>query len=226
MTVAQLPLDLPHRIALGREDFLVGAANQVAVALVDRWPDWPSPVAMLIGPEGSGKTHLAEVWRTAAGAISISAADLANASLPDLVATRAIVVEDVDELPHEAETDLFHLINMVKEEQGHLLLTSKVSPAKLTVKLADLASRLRAAVTAELGMPDDSLLAAVLQKLFQDRQLPVPEATLRYMAMHMDRSIAGAQTLVAAIDRAALAGKRRITVPFVAEVLRQLPSSS
>lgn len=226
MTVAQLPLDLPHRIALGREDFLVGVANQVAVALVDSWPDWPTPVAMLVGPDGSGKTHLAEVWRTAAGAISINAADLAKASLPDLVATRAVVVEDVDELPQEAETNLFHLINMVKEEQGHLLLTSKVGPAKLTVKLADLASRLRAAVTAELGMPDDSLLAAVLQKLFQDRQLPVPEATLRYMAMHMDRSIAGAQTLVAAIDRAALAGKRRITVPFVAEVLRQLPSSS
>ena len=226
MTVAQLPLDLPHRTALGREDFLVGTANQVAVALVDSWPDWPTPVAMLVGPKGSGKTHLAEVWRTAAGAISINAAELAKANLPDLVATRAVVVEDVDELPQEAETNLFHLINMVKEEQGHLLLTSKVGPAKLTVKLADLASRLRAAVTAELGMPDDSLLAAVLQKLFQDRQLPVPEATLRYMAMHMDRSIAGAQTLVAAIDRAALAGKRRITVPFVAEVLRQLPSSS
>jgi chromosomal replication initiation ATPase DnaA len=226
VTVAQLPLDLPHRIALGREDFLVGNANQVAVALVDSWPNWSTPVAILVGPAGSGKTHLSEVWRTLSGATVVNVSELAQADLPELVAAKAVLLEDIDCLTEEAEVSLFHLINLVKEERAHLLLTSKAGPAQIKVVLPDLASRLRAAITAELGAPDDLLLAAILKKLFQDRQLPVPEATIRYLSVHMDRSIAVAQTLVGEIDKAALAGKRRITVPLVAEVLRQLPSLS
>lgn len=226
MTVAQLPLDLPHRVALGRDDFLVGEANAIAVALIDSWPNWPMPIAMLVGPAGAGKTHLSEVWRTRTGALCVAPDALSEADLPVLVANKAVLLEDVDLLPADAETNLFHLINLIKEEQGHLLLTSKVGPAQLDVKLPDLASRLRAAVTAELGAPDDELLAAVLEKLFQDRQLPVPEATIRYLAVHMDRSIAVARPLVGEIDRAALAGKRRVTVPLVAEVMKRLSTAS
>lgn len=226
MTVAQLPLDLPHRVALGRDDFLVGEANAVAVALIDSWPKWPMSTAMLVGPAGAGKTHLSEVWRTRSDALCVEPEALLAADLPTLVANKAVLLEDVDLLPANAETNLFHLINLIKEEQGYLLLTSKVGPAQLDVKLPDLASRLRAAVTAELGAPDDDLLAAVLEKLFQDRQLPVPETTIRYLAVHMDRSIAVARKIVGEIDRAALAGKRRVTVPLVAEVMKRLPTSS
>jgi len=82
------------------------------------------------------------------------------------------------------------------------------------------------AITAEIGPPDDMLLRAVLEKLFQDRQLPIPPAAIEYLASHMDRSIAAARTLVGEIDKAALAGKRRITVPLVANVLKHLSSPS
>lgn len=226
MTPAQLPLDLPHRAALGREDFLVAEANMAAVALIDRWPDWPGPVAFVSGPAGSGKTHLAEVWKTRSSACRIAAGALAGADLPAAVAHGAVLVEDIDTLPGEAERALFHLINLVKEEGASLLLTARVGPAHLGIALPDLASRVRAAVTAELGPPDDLLLRAVLEKLFQDRQLPVPDAAMSYLATHMDRSIEAARRLVGEIDRAALAGKRRITVPLVAGVLKELHSSS
>ena len=81
-------------------------------------------------------------------------------------------------------------------------------------------------VTAGLWTPDDELLRAVLEKLFQDRQLRAPEQALSYLATHMDRSIEAARQVVAAIDKAALAGKRRITVPLVADVLKEATSSS
>ena len=226
MTPAQLPFDLPHRIALGRDDFLVAEANSTAVALIDQWPDWPTPLAMLVGPAGSGKTHLGEVWRAASRATLVSVEALEDADLPALISAKAVLLEDIDRLPPSAETALFHLINLIKEEQGHLLLTAKVGPAQLDVSLPDLTSRLRAAVTADIGVPDDMLLAAVLEKLFQDRQLPVSQATIRYLTLHMDRSIAAARTLVGEIDKAALAGKRRITVPLVANVLKHLSSVS
>lgn len=226
MTPAQLPFDLPHRVALGRDDFLVGKANSTAVALIDQWPEWPTHVAMLVGPSGSGKTHLGEVWRAASGATQISVQTLTDADLPSLGMARAVLLEDIDQLPTAAETALFHLINLMKEEQGHLLLTSKIGPAQLDISLPDLGSRLRAAVTADIGAPDDMLLKSVLEKLFQDRQLPVPDTTIRYLVLHMDRSIAAARTLVGEIDKAALAGKRRITVPLVTNVLKQVSSVS
>jgi DnaA regulatory inactivator Hda len=223
---SQLPLDLPHRAAVGREDFLVADANKAAVALVDTWPDWPTPAAILVGPPGAGKSHLGAVWKTASRAVALDASELEEARVPALCAAKAVLLEDIDELSPGAETALFHLINLIKEEGGHLLMTSKVGPAELNIHLPDLSSRLRAVVTAELGTPDDELLRAVLEKLFQDRQLVAPEPALRYLATHMDRSIEAARTLVGAIDQAALADKRRITVPLVAEVLKSATPSS
>ncbi len=226
MTPSQIPLDLPHRIAFDREDFLVAEANSAAVALVDQWPDWPTPAAMLVGPAGAGKSHLGAVWKSASKAVSLSAQELDEGRVPSLCAAKAVLLEDVDQLPADREKALFHLMNLTKEEGSSLLMTSKVSPASLTIKLPDLASRLRAVVTAELGTPDDELLRAVLEKLFQDRQLLAPEQALRYLATHMDRSIETARKVVAAVDKAALAGKRRITVPLVAEVLKEAAPSS
>ena len=226
MTSSQIPMDLPHRVAFEREDFLVAEANRAAVALIDQWPDWPTPAAMLVGPAGAGKSHLGAVWKSASKAASLTAAELEEARVPALCAAKAVLLEDVDQLKSERETALFHLMNLAKEEGAYLLMTSKESPANLAIKLPDLASRLRAVVTAELGSPDDELLRAVLEKLFQDRQLRAPEQALSYLATHMDRSIETARKVVAAVDKAALAGKRRITVPLVVEVLKEATPSS
>ncbi|MGB8274330.1 MAG: DNA replication protein, partial [Alphaproteobacteria bacterium] len=69
----QLPLDLPHRPALGLEDFLVAPCNVGAVRWIDRWPDWPGPVLAITGPSACGKTHLAHVWQARSGAAMLSA---------------------------------------------------------------------------------------------------------------------------------------------------------
>ncbi|MEQ9517947.1 MAG: DnaA/Hda family protein [Parvibaculum sp.] len=226
MTPAQLPLDLPHREALGREDFLIAEANQAAVTFVDKWPDWPTHAAVLVGPTGAGKTHLAHVWCAKSHARIAAASSLVEAAVPALAKAKFVLLENIDELPKSTEPALFHLINHVKEVGGHLLMTSRLAPAHLDVVLPDLGSRLRAAIVVEMGPPDDMLLSAILQKLFNDRQLVASEAVLAYLTAHMDRSVAAAQALVADVDRASLAGKRRITVPFVAEILRRDTSPS
>ncbi len=220
---AQLPLELAPRPALGREDFLVAPSNEVAVAWIDRWPDWPGPVLALYGSPGCGKTHLCQVWRAASGAVEIDGPRLARAEPPELLgAARACVLDDAEAiLGGEAAVAerLLHLFNSVVERGGQVLLAARAAPARWPCGLADLGSRLAAATAVRLEAPDDGLMEAVLVKLCADRQLAVGEEVLRYLLARMERSFAAARSLVAALDRASLAEGRAVTVPLARQVL-------
>lgn len=215
--MAQLPLALPHRPALGREDFLVARANEEAVRWLDLWPGWMAPALVLAGPPGSGKTHLAHVFASRSGAVLL-AADALAASVPDAFApgVRAAAVDDAARADEEA---LLHLYNLLAERGGHLLVLAREAPARWGIALPDLRSRLLAAPVATLAPPDDALLAAVLVKLFADRQLVIGEEVVAYLVPRLERSFAAAAAIVAALDHAALAAHRRITVPLARAVL-------
>src|SRR5262245_35344741 len=91
----QLALDLSHAESFAREDFLAGPSNADALAAISCWPDWPSQVMALVGPAGSGKSHLAAIWAEQAGARFLSARALSLAGVPGALATGALVLEDV-----------------------------------------------------------------------------------------------------------------------------------
>lgn len=217
---AQLPLELGHRTALGRDDFLVSDSNRDAVAWIDRWPDWPSSGLVLVGPSASGKSHLAQVWCARAKAIAVELAALAEPGAPARLAEhRALLIDDADK--GADERNLFHLYNIVLERGGFVLLTAQEPPARWGLQLADLRSRLSTLPVAAIRAPDDALLQAVLVKLFSDRQLRVDPDLVAYLAARLDRSLAVATQVVEQLDRAALASRRALTVPFARETLRE-----
>ena len=216
-TPRQIPLDLPVVERRGREDWIVSASNAAATELIEHWPDWPADVVLLIGPEGAGKSHLARVFADLSGAILVAAADLATRDPLDLAAREALVIEDAG--AGVDERALFHLLNAVRQSGGTLLITARDHPALWGLSLPDLLSRLRAATPVELAEPDDELLAALLAKLFADRQTVVDPAVISYVARRMERSFAAAVGLVEALDRTALAAKGPITRAVAARVL-------
>jgi chromosomal replication initiation ATPase DnaA len=222
----QLPLSLPHRVAMTRADFLAGAANAQAIALVDGWPAWPAPAVLLAGPVGSGKTHLVEIWREASRGTVVAAADLADHRVEALVAAGPVAVEDLHAGIRD-EAALFHLLNRAREKKAPVLLTSRVWASALPVTLPDLASRLRAARPVELGEPDDDLLRRVLVKLFADRQIAVDSAVVDYIVVRMERSLQAASAIVAELDRDALAAgggvTRRLAAPALDRVFDRKP---
>lgn len=219
-TPEQLVLELPHRAAMGFEDFLVSQSNAAAVALVDRWPDWPVGAAVICGAKGSGKTHLANVWRLRSQAAVISAAAISSADVPRLAAAGALVVEELAAIADEAA--LFHLLNLVREQRLQVLLTSEAAPGGLAVALPDLLSRLKALPVAEIAPPDDALLRAVLVKLFADRQLAIEPKLVDFVLLRMERSMAAAARFVAEADRRALVAQRRLTKALAQEALESL----
>lgn len=214
--IRQLAFDLPGNAAMTRADFFVAPSNALAMQAVEGWRDWPGRKLVLVGPEGSGKTHLAHAWAEMSGALILTAAAVQSVAVAGFSGT-CVVVEDADRLGG-AEAALFHLHNVVTAG-GALLLTARTPPRDWGLRLPDLISRLQSAPMAQLKSPDDALLSAVLVKLFTDRQVAVAPNLIAYLVSRMPRSVGAARALVAALDARALAAGRPITRALAAEVL-------
>jgi len=215
----QLAFTLPHAESLTRDNFLEGPANAAGLALVDSWPEWPNRIMLLVGPEGSGKSHLAAIWAEQAGARSTSAHALTPASVPAALATGALVVEDLN--PAEIdERALFHLMNLAREDEAFVLITARVPPSAFQIELRDLRSRLRAVPTVSLLPPDDALFRALIVKFCADRQMAVDESVVSYLATRIERSYAAAKRAVEMLDSEALRLGRPVTRALAAELLR------
>ena len=217
---AQLTFDLPADARMSRNDFCISPANALALAAVDAWQDWPNRKMLLVGPLGAGKSHLAQIWAADANAVLVPASDLANTDIHQLAAHGVIGVEDSETLAGDpaAEAAMFHLHNLLATA-GSLLITAKTPPRDWGLTLPDLASRMQATAQTRLEPPDDALLTAVLAKLFADRQLAISASLIPYLVVRMDRSIAAARAMVAALDARALSQHRPITRVMASEIL-------
>lgn len=215
---SQIPFRFEERRSFAREDFVPGATNEAALAFVDAWPQWPQRVCALWGARGSGKTHLAQIWRVQANATELR--ELTREGVAELPPGGAFLLDDADR--SEGGAALFHLVNFVNQTSGWLLMTGQEAPQRWRTTVPDLHSRLTAVPGIALEAPDEALLARVLLKLFADRQLKLPEALIGYLAPRLRRSFAEAERIVVLIDTLALQQKRNISVEIGTQALRQL----
>jgi chromosomal replication initiation ATPase DnaA len=216
----QLALALDHAESLAREDFLTGPSNAAAMALIERWPDWPSRTVLLRGPEGAGKSHLAAIWARESGARTLSPRALEGAEVPIALVTGALVLDNLAEGRFD-EAALFHLLNLAREERAYVLITTRTAPATWRIEVPDLASRLRALPVVALTAPDDALFRAVIVKLFTDRQVAVDESLVSFLTTRIERSFAAARAAVTRLDREALRLRRPITRALAVELFRE-----
>ncbi|WP_174299405.1 chromosomal replication initiator DnaA [Caulobacter sp. S45] len=200
---AQLRLSLERAPDHARAAFVVSDSNALAVQTLDSWPDWRGGALTLVGPLGSGKTHLAAIWAERVGAAAFPVDGV------DMVGEGPVLVEDAEgRLPDET---LFHLLNVSARPGGGLLLTSRVAPSLWPVRLPDLRSRLNALPTARIEEPDDTVLGAMLDKFFFERNIRPSAELLAYLVRRIERSAQSAQSVVARLDEAADATGRRVS---------------
>ena len=221
----QYVFEYDHQPAFDEAEFLVADSNADARAWIDRWPDWDGRGLAIWGPKGSGKTHLADIWRRRSDAWQVSAAEIG----PDFFDSWQggnLVLEDT--AGGFSESGLLHVINLVREEGGYLLITDTAPPARWRVSLPDLRSRLAALPAVAIGRPEDELIAAVLSKQFRDRQIRVNDGVISYLVVRMERSFGAIGTIVETLDRLSLIEKSPITVPRARRALETafLDSSS
>ncbi|MBY6241212.1 hypothetical protein K3F48_08485 [Methylosinus sp. Sm6] len=219
----QLPLDLAGAPSFDDEAFLVSPSNRAAFEMIAKWPDWPDPALLLVGPAGAGKSHLSAIFQRRSGAVSIDPAAIASPLRLVSAPPRAAILDGLDAV--EDETALFHLMNCLRESGARLLLAARRSPSGESFALPDLLSRLRRAPVVEIGAPDDDLIRAVLEKLFRDRQLQVDPGLVDYVALRLERSLDAARAFVRLLDEEALARGRRVTRVLAGELLEAMQSS-
>jgi chromosomal replication initiation ATPase DnaA len=147
----------------------------------------------------------------------LAARALDQALVPAALATGALALENITDPVDEVA--LFHLVNLANEQSAYMLLTARLPPTLWPIRLADLASRVRALPVVELSAPDDALLRAVLVKLFADRQLSVDEGLIGYLLARIERSFAAARAVVALLDREALRQQRPVTRALASEII-------
>lgn len=220
----QLPLALPIEERFEREDFLVGEANETAYATLEQWPDWPDPVMILLGPPGSGKTHLATVWARRAHAWTIDPKEIGVRPAAELLANSAVLFEDIDRnMPDEAA--FFHVLNRAREQKCFVLMTARTPPGDWGIKTPDLLSRLRLAPRVDMREPDDALLAGLLVKFFVERQMVVDMQVVDFIRSRIDRSVSSLRDFVDALNRESLARKKRITRNLARDLWKNSPES-
>lgn len=222
LSARQYPLPLPHREAMGADDFLLADGNREAAAWVSRWPDWTGNCLVVHGPAACGKTHLGRMWAARSGAQVLRMEDVLSREAEGLaMACNASFLDDADAVACDSarEEALFHFYNHIVANKRWLLLTAKTAPARWGANLADLVSRLKACPSVAVAAPDDFLMAALLVKQFRDRQIPVGDDVVSYLVSRLERTPNAARNAVQQLDRASLALRRKVTVALAREIV-------
>ena len=218
----QFRLKLDRQEAFRREDFVVSPSNAEAVKALDSWPAWHGGCLALIGPEGAGKSHLAQSWARVAGAAVVAAKGRVDLGA---LQGRPVLYEDADRDRTRRDDILFHLINMAGQAGGGLLVTARAPPSGWPAALPDLRSRLNAMPVAQILEPDDAILEQVLRKFFRERNIKPTEDVFPYLLRRIERSAPKALEMVKRLDEAADAEGRAISRALARQILEEDPST-
>jgi chromosomal replication initiation ATPase DnaA len=216
---AQLRLKLDRAAPFRREDYVASPSSSEALRLLDQWPNWRGGALALVGPPGSGKTHLATAWAAQVGARIVAAAEDAGAADLSDLGDAPVLLEDADRAG--MDEFLFHLINRAGLAGGGLLLTARTPPKAWPASLPDLRSRLNALPVASLAEPDDAVLTALLDKFFRERNIRPPEDLVPYLVRRIERSTINARDIVDKLDETADALRRPISKALAREILER-----
>ncbi|MEN8177016.1 MAG: DnaA regulatory inactivator Hda [Pseudomonadota bacterium] len=223
---SQLPLGIELRPRVDFSGF-ISAQNGEAVSRVKLNQD---PFIYLWGEPGCGKSHLLQAACREQSDAAHPAAYVPLNELPDLVpemldgleAMHLVCLDDLQQLAGKSDWELalFNLFNRLRECNAHLLVAANSPPARLGIDLPDLASRLTWGPCYHLIALDDAGRMELLMRSAEQRGLKLPPEIATFLLHRLPRDIHSLIGMVEQLDRASLAAQRRLTIPFVRQVLQ------
>lgn len=227
----QLALSVRLRDSSVFESFFAGRNQPAIDALLAVRAGEPPTCVFLQGVSGSGKTHLLQALCARAGQAGDAAAYLPLRDLiamgPELLSgcgeLSCVCIDDVEAIAgrHDWERALFALHQQLDEHRGRLVVASTAPPAATGIELADLRSRLGGGLVLTLQPLDESEQIAALQLRARNRGFELPDETALYLLRRLPRDMTTLCAFLDQLDEASLAAQRRLTVPFVREVMEK-----
>jgi len=223
----QKTLKFVHESNYEEENLVKSSCNNIAINFIEKWPNWSldNRIVCIFGATGSGKTHIARVWKKKSNAKVLN--KISNLTLNNIYENNTpLVFEDINSNIYWPENLLFEFINEIKLSENYLLITCKGHPNKIKWNLKDLISRFSSFVNIEIKLPDDNLIKKILVKQFSDRQFSIEKKLIEYISFRIERSYLAINNIVNLIDELTLKYKKPVSLSIVKEALSILSYKS
>ena len=218
----QLYFEMPNKKALGIEDYIVTNSNNFAFDLIVKMVKGEINFGLISGPPYSGKTHLSKILIKNAKNYKTLYFDKDYQNILDrLEASDILILENIDKVKHyKSEQDLFHIINIMKENDKKLLMTSRKPISEIDLNLEDLKSRLNSILEAKIKEPDDQLMQLILVKIFNDKQLKINPNVIDFLVSRLERSYESINFFIEKIDKFSLEKGKKITITLINDLIK------
>ena len=213
----QLLLNFNFKKSFNDHDYFVSDSNYFAFNLVDKWPKWEKKILNISGEKFSGKTHLANIFKSKSSALLLNEKDISNEVFKKIKLYESIII---DEFSNGIDENLIYSIfNLVDQDSKYLLINSETPLSEVNFKLPDLVSRSRNSLQAKIKPPDDELIFAIILKNFSDRQIKLEKQIIEFIVNRIERSYGKISEFIYKVDELSLKKKKPISLKTIKEIL-------
>ena len=213
----QLLFKLDHKKNFNEHDFYVSKSNFYAYNIIDKWPKWEKKILNIFGEKFSGKTHLANIFKSKTNALLINASKIDEEIFKKIKLFENIIIDDFEK--NCDEKLIYSIFNLVDQDNKYMLINSLIPINEIEFKLPDMISRSKNCLSAKIESPDDDLIFAIILKNFSDRQIKLEKKIIEFIINRIDRSYSKIYEFIYKIDELSLKKKKPINLKTIREIL-------
>ena len=213
----QLLLNFNFKKSFNDHDYFVSDSNYFAFNLVDKWPKWEKKILNISGEKFSGKTHLANIFKSKSSALLLNEKDISNEVFKKIKLYESIIIDEYSNIIDE--NLIYSIFNLVDQDSKYLLINSETPLSEINFKLPDLISRSRNSLQAKIKPPDDELIFAIILKNFSDRQIKLEKQIIEFIVNRIERSYGKISEFIYKVDELSLKKKKPINLKTIKEIL-------
>jgi len=213
----QLLFELDHKKNFNEHDFYVSKSNFYAYNIIDKWPKWEKKILNIFGEKFSGKTHLANIFKSKTNALLINASKIDEEIIKKIKLFENIIIDDFEK--NYDEKLIYSIFNLADQDNKYMLINSLIPINEIEFKLPDMISRSKNCLSAKIESPDDDLIFAIILKNFSDRQIKIEKKIIEFIINRIDRSYSKIYEFIYKIDELSLKKKKPINLKTIKEIL-------
>ena len=213
----QLLFELDHKKNFNEHDYYVSKSNYFAFSVIDKWPKWEKKILNVYGEKFSGKTHLANIFKSKTNALFINASKIDEEIFKKIKLFENIIIDDFEK--NCDEKLIYSIFNLADQDNKYMLINSLIPINEIEFKLPDMISRSKNCLSAKIESPDDDLIFAIILKNFSDRQIKIEKKIIEFIINRIDRSYSKIYEFIYKIDELSLKKKKPINLKTIKEIL-------